>query len=300
MEKLPPQSDKSELFDAAMKRLDQLVDVPGEAGRLARARLAGEVSYLFERAPEWTSDKIVPLFDWSCPEAGDAWASRKFSRDVGSPALFGLMKKPFLEMFGRSDVESVELETFADWLTAVVIANRSRPSDPYPLTGHEARTALRRAGAVVLSYVGCQLAIEMETAAPEKRADRWRAIVGPVFDEIWPIDVDLQTSNAKFNLTRILLATGDAFPDAADIIIPFIRPQDFRSQSTLFSISRAPDTLYAFAPSRMLDLIAAVVGAAPPASVFSLGGVLSKIRAVAPSLASSKKFQRLLACASAQ
>jgi hypothetical protein len=294
---LPLQSDRPELFADVIKRLDRLVDMSGDAGKLARVALAAEVSGLFERATQWTTDKIVPLFDWSCPEAGDAWASRKLS-EIGSPKLFGLTKNPFLEMFGRSDIETDDLEIFAEWLTAILIANRSRSIDPYPLTGQEARAALGRAGASALSHVAYRLAIETETEAPEKRADRWRGIIGPVFEEIWPIDVDLQNNLATFNLTRILLATSDAFPEAADLIIPLIKAEDFRSQTAIFSISEAPKALYSLAPRKMLDLVAAVVGEAPAGSVFSLVGVLSKIRAAAPDLARTAKFQRLLTCAS--
>ena len=298
LKKLPLQSENPDLFAQAVKRLDQLVGLPGKAGKLGRAPLELEVSYLFDRAPQWTTDKLVPLFDWSCPEAGAAWASRKFSHNIGSPRLFDLTKKPFLELFGRRDLKSDDLETFAEWLTVIVISNRLRSSDPYPITGHEGRAALRRAGVVVLSRVASRFAIEMASVPAEKKAEQWRSIVGPAFDELWPIDVDLQTSQATFRLSRLLLATGDAFPEAADAIIPFIRPEDPRVQTTSFSISQAPDALYATAPSKMLDLVAAVVGEAPAGSVFSLGGVLSKIRAVAPHLAREKKFQRLLTFAS--
>lgn len=215
---------------------------------------------MFERAPQWTTDKIVPPFDWSRPEASDAWAARKFSNYIGPPELFRLTKKPFLELFGRADVESNELEVFAEWLTSIVIANRSNPPGPYSLTGQEARAALRRAGASALTHAAHRLAIEMEGVAPDKRADRWCTTVGPVFDEIWPIDVDLQSAVTAFHLTRILLATGEAFPDAAEIILPLIRAEDFRSQTTIFSISQAPKELCTLAPRRMLELVAAVVG----------------------------------------
>jgi hypothetical protein len=47
----------------------------------------------------------------------------------------------------------------------------------------------------------------------------------------------------------------------------------------------------------MLDLIAAVVGDAPPGSVYGLGKVLSRLRAFDPTLADTRKFQRLLTCA---
>jgi hypothetical protein len=211
LKKLPRQSENPDLFAQAVKRLDQLVGLPGKAGKLARAPLELEVSYLFDLAPQWAMDKLVPLFDWSCPEAGAAWASRKFSHNIGSPKLFDLTKKPFLELFGRQDVKSDDLETFAEWLTVIVISNRLRPSDPYPITGHEGRAALRRAGVVVLPRVASRLAIEMVSVPAEKKAEQWRSIVGPAFDELWPIDVDLQTSQATFHLSRLLLSTGDAF-----------------------------------------------------------------------------------------
>ncbi|MGD0307515.1 MAG: hypothetical protein ABSC71_22040, partial [Candidatus Acidiferrales bacterium] len=90
LKKLPRQSENPDLFAQAVKRLDQLVGLPGKAGKLARAPLELEVTYLFDLAPQWAMDKLVPLFDWSCPEAGAAWASRKFSHNIGSPKLFDL------------------------------------------------------------------------------------------------------------------------------------------------------------------------------------------------------------------
>ena len=287
----------SELPDDMRVRLDKLVNAPGRPGKLARIRLAAEVSYLFERAPEWTKTNILPIFDWSSADAGDAWGSRKYSNYIGSPELFGLMKKSFLEMFGRGDVSSEDLRTFAEWVTAILIANKYRTDDPYPLAPTEARAALRRAGVEALSSVGHRLAMEMEGAKPEERAERWRTIVGPVFQAIWPLDVELQSHATTFKLTQILKATGDAFPEAADVIIPLIRPDDQRAHSTIYSIAEAPDELYALSPAKMLELIAAVVGEAAPGSVFALGKALSRVRQCDPSVVNARKFQKLLSYA---
>jgi len=299
LKKLTKGRGASELPHDMRARLDRLVDAPGRPGKLARIRLAAEVSYLFERAPEWTKTKILPLFDWSSADAGDAWESRKYSNYIGSPELFGLMKKPFLEMFGRSDVSSEDLRTFAEWMTTILIANKSRTDDPYPLAPTEARAALRRAGVEALSSVGHRLAIAMEGAKPEEKVERWRTIVGPVFQAIWPLDVELQSHASTFKLTQILKATGDAFAEAADIIIPLIRPDDPRGHSTIFSIAEASDALYASSPTKMLELIAAVVGESPPGSVFALGKALARVRQRDPSLANTRKFQKLLSYAAA-
>lgn len=299
LKKLTKGSEEGELPDGMRERLRKLVDAPGRAGKLARIRLAANVSYLFERAPVWTTRKILPLFEWSSPDAADAWESRKYSNYIGSPELFGLIKKSFLEMFGRSGVASEDIRTFAGWITTILISNRYRQDNLYPLVAAEARAALRRAGAEALSSVGHRLAVEMESAKPEEKAERWRMIVGPVFQGIWPLDIELQSHASTFQLAKILRATGEAFPEAVDVVIPFIRPDEPRSHTTIFSIAAAPDQLYLASPEKMLDLIAAVVGDTSQGSVIALGKALSRIRALEPRLADTRKYQKLLNYASA-
>lgn len=287
-----PGSD--ELPDDMRGRLDRLVEAKGEAGRLARIRLAAEVSYLFDRAPEWTSRKLIQIFDWSSPDAADAWDSRKYSTYIGSSELFLLTKKPFLEMFGRNDIPTDDLRTFAEWLVAILIANRSHPDATYAVEATEARAALRKAGVDVLSAAAHRLASEMGETTPDEGAKRWRIIIGPVFKDIWPLDVELQSDASNFAFVQILTATGDAFAEAAEAIIPFIRPDDPRRHTTIFSLAEAPDSFYEASPAKVLDLVAAIVGDAPPKSFICLDQALSKIRSVAPDLASSRKFQKLM------
>jgi hypothetical protein len=290
-------ASRTELSDDVRTRLDRLVDAPGRSGLLARVRLARDVPFLFHHAPNWTTSRIIPLFDWSSPDAASVWSARKYSNSIGSPALFDLFKQAFLQIFGRIETPEEDLHTFAEWLTTILIANH-RDGAGYPLLDIEARSALRRAGARALPSVGHRLAVEMERATPEQKIKRWQTVVGPVFRAIWPLDVELQTPVATFKLVQILLATGDAFPEAADVITPFIQPEDPRAHTTIFSIAGASDALYQAAPSKMLDIMAAVVGEAPPGSVYALGKALARLRAIDPALADTRKYQRLLTSAS--
>lgn len=283
----------AELSVDVRTRLDRLVDAPGRAGLLARVRLARDVAFLFHYAPNWTTSRIVPLFDWSSPDAAGVWSARKYSNSIGSPALFDLFKQPFLQMFGRIETPEEDLRTFAEWLTTILIANR-RDDAGYVLLDTEARSALRRAGARALSSVSHRLAVEMEHAKPEQKIKRWQTVVGPVFRAIWPLDIELQTPVVTFKLVQILLATGDAFAEAADVITPFIQSEDPRSHTTIFSIAEASEALYQAAPSTLLDIMAAVIGEAPPGSVYALGKALARLRAIKPSLADTRKYQKLL------
>jgi hypothetical protein len=289
--------DGGELPDDKSARLDRLFDAPGRPGLLARVRLAADVPYLFECAPNWTKSRLIPRFDWSSPDAADVWSVRKYSKSIGSPELFGLLKQPFVQMFGRSDTPAEDLRLFVQWLTAILIANQAHDVG-YPLLPTEARSALRRAGVRALPSVGHHLAVEMERATEEQKLAHWRKVVGPVFQAIWPLDVELQTSATTFKLVQILLATGEAFPEACDIIIPFIRPDDRHEQTTVFSIAQTPDVLYEAAPSKMLDMIYAVIGEALAGSVYALGKALSRLQTINPKLANTRKFQKLLTSAS--
>lgn len=297
LKKLTKGSDDRELPEQLRARLDRLISAAGNFGRLARGRLAAEVSFLFERAPEWTKEKIIPLFDWSSPDAASAWSARMYANYIGSPELFRLTKQPFLELFGRTDISDEELRIYADWLAAIMIANHSDGAD-YPITPAEARSALRRAGVKSLSSIGHRLAIEMERAKPDEKISKWRKVVRPLFQSIWPLDIELQTSASTFKLVQILRASGAAFPEAAEVIVPFIRPDAPLHHTSVYSISEADDVLYSSSPERMLDLVAAVVGETPARSAYGLDKALERIRKSAPQLADTKKFQKLLSLGS--
>lgn len=293
VKKLTKGSNGQELSEQVRSRLDILITSKGQFGSLARVRLVAEVSHLFEIAPEWTRQNIVPLFDWSLPEAAASWSARKYARYIGSPELFGLTKKPFMELFGRVNVADDELRIFSDWLVAVMIANQSKQAN-YPISPAEARSVLRQAGVKSLSSVGHHLAMEMASAKAEEKIAKWHDVVGPVFQSIWPLDVELQTSSATFKLVQILRESGAAFPQAADVIIPYVRSENLQSHTSIFSISTADEILYTSSPEAMLNLVAAVIGDTPPKLAYGLRDVLERIRKHAPQLANSRKFQKLL------
>jgi hypothetical protein len=277
---------------ALRERFDTLASASGRFGELARARFAAEVSLLFDRAPIWTAERIVPLFDWRSRDATNAWNARKYSNYIGSPKLFELTKESFLELFYRPEIAEDDLRVYGEWLAIIIIANRSKNAG-YPISPMEARSALRAAGARALSSVGHRLAVEMEAAKSEEKIARWQNIVGPVFESIWPLDAELQSPSSTFKLAQILLASGGAFPQAAEVIIPFIRPEDPRQHSSIYSLSKASDVMYVSSPEKVLDLVAAIVGDAPIRSVYGLK-VLDRIREHAPHLANTRKFQRLV------
>ncbi|UCI34845.1 SIR2 family protein [Mesorhizobium sp. B4-1-4] len=296
LRKLPTSENEPAFATNIRPRLEAAVQMPARNGLLARVRLAVEVTTLFDRAPTWTAANIIPLFDWASPDAAAAWCARRFSRYIGTPELFAVTKAPFLQLFGKADMPEEAINIYVEWLPTILIANRKDDAG-YALSAAEARAALRQASPAVLRSVGHRLAGEMEAAAPEEKLARWRDIVGPVFQGIWPLDIEMQTGQSTFKLPQILRATGEAFPVAIDVILPFVQPGNTDRGTSVYSLSDVDNLLFTSAPAKMLDLVSAVVGAPPPGSVFGLQPVLDRIRAAEPALAGTHKFQALTTAA---
>jgi hypothetical protein len=110
--------------------------------------------------------------------------------------------------------------------------------------------------------------------------------------------VEVQSPKETFKLVQILRATGSAFPAAVEVILPFIRPEEPHGHSSIFSLSEAGPKLYAAAPEKMLELLSAVVGDAPPQSIYALRKALDKLSQVAPRLTETTQFQKLASQAS--
>lgn len=299
LRKLPTSEAAPEFATNIRPRLEAAVQVPARNGLLARVRMAAEVTVLFDRAPTWTIANIIPVFDWASPDAAAAWCARRFSRYIGTPELFALTKAPFLQLFGRADMPDEAIHVYAEWLPTILLANRE-DNIGYALSATEARAALRQTNPTTLRSVGHRLAREMEAATPTEKLARWRDVVGPVFQGIWPLDIEMQTGQSTFKLLQILRATGEAFPVAVDVILPFVRPENTGRGTSVHSLSDADNLLFTSAPAKMLDLVGAVVGTPPPGSVFGLQPVLDRLRAAEPALAGTHMFQALTTAAAPQ
>jgi hypothetical protein len=294
LKRTPRPKGQVELGKHLRIRYEKLIESGDVFALLARVRLSAAIAFLFERAPTWTTENLVPSFNWDSSDAPAMWSARKYSNQIGSPELFRLIKEPLSELFSRPEVPEEDLRVFSDWLAAILLANHALKTG-YPLTTTEVRSILRRAAHSSLSSFAHRLATQMESAAPAEKTKVWSETVGPVFQGAWPLDVELQTETATFKLVQILLATGAAFEDAAKIIIPFIRAEDPRRHSSVFSISEANAELYGVAPTQMLRLLSAVAGDASDHTVYGLKKALSKLEEKAPQLKQTKAFQKLAA-----
>ncbi|GLR89790.1 hypothetical protein [Bradyrhizobium iriomotense] len=292
LKKTPKSRGQVELGKALRGRYVRLLSGNDFFALLARVRFSAAVAFLFERAPAWTEANILPSYEWTSPDAVAMWSARKYANHIGSARLFSLTKKPFLELFSRQEMGREDNRAFSDWLAIILVVNQAKKAE-YPLTTTEVRSVLRATGNEGRWSFAHQLAVEMEAAQPAEKISVWREIIGPVFERAWPLDAELQSPRTTFKLVQLLLATGDAFGEAAPIVIPFIRPEEARAHSSVFSISEADPEIYKVAPEQMLNLLSAVAGDAANQSLYGMNKALEKLEQTAPGLMETKAFQKL-------
>ena len=227
-------------------RFDRLVTAPARFRQTRPSAAGGRSIIAFRKGAQVNAGydhTAFRLVVHQTPQTSGALGSPQITSV--RPKLFHLTKRSFLALFDRPEIAEEDLSVFGEWLAVIMLANQAREAG-YPITKTEARSALRSAGVRALPGVSHRLAIEMESTKPDEKIAHWHNVVGPVFKSIWPLDAELQSPSSTFKLRlQILRATGDAFQKAADAIIPFIRSEDPRRHTSVHSISRADDAIYA-------------------------------------------------------
>ena len=113
------------------------------------------------------------------------------------------------------------------------------------------------------------------------------------------MDVELRTSRANFKLVQMLRASGQAFPEAVDDVIPFLAKESGQGHvTTIHSLGEADAELYELAPRKLLDLVDAIVGDSDAGSVYGLKKVLDRIVEADATVVGLAKYQRLRQLAS--
>ncbi len=286
-------SEEDATFQEAEPRLDKILSSAGKGGRVARMRLASELNFLYDRAPAWTTEKLLPGFDWKSPDAADFWAARHYSASIGGAQLFLLTKRGFLELFGHRDMSQDIQNVYAGWLFSILVANRTSNAG-YDLSYREARAALRKTNPMVLQALAHDVVARMQQIDVGRKRQYWCDVLGPVFEGLWPMDVEMLSGRLTFKLIQILRASGDAFPFAADAILPFIRPEEREQGTAIYSLGKADDVIFNSAPEKLLNVVAAAAGEKEKGSIYGLRAVLERIAGADPTLVNGRIFQRLL------
>ncbi len=284
--------------DSYEPRFDLLLDSSGRPGILARVRLAWDTRLLYQVAPGWTASRLLPLLNWSSPEAALLWQAR--SRDryfVGPPALFNELKVPFLQAFERPDTESETLRGLIQQLLFVALWQR-RPKDAaYGLTSAEVKRALSVVSPEIRHSAAWQFFDWMKADGDVEisSAERWRTEVGPLFSEVWPRDSNARDEQTTKYLTWMAIEADEAFPEVVDTILEYLVPGDLRIIRIELRQEKTDRDLASEFPAAYVKLLGALIDVRRRPIPDDLGTTLETCEKSDPSVRSMPEFRRLKA-----
>lgn len=179
-----------------------------------RARLAKHLIALYQMDECWTTEHLLPFFDWQHTEASAMWQNFLLSPRLYWP-LMNVLKRQFLDSaehyskLGRYRQQYVTILTFAaldrhDTFNQMEIASATR--------------ALPQDG---LDYLAVRLVIALD-GAEQRRDEFWRNRIFPFLRSSWPKATDRFSSSISESFAELSIAAGDAFPEASTWLNPWL------------------------------------------------------------------------------
>lgn len=251
-------------------RFDLLAVAPGRPGLLARVYLAHMLAYIDAIDPAWAETNLQPRLAWDDPESLPLWKSVA-QGGLGSARLFNALKPAALAAFERKGLSNGDIEGIVSKLLSVALWHQRGEAPDYHLSTAEIRRALTVGPSSARNNVSWNLWREMgrtekdddgdgnaDGAIPDK-AIHWRAVIGPVFRDIWPLDARLRSEHTSRNLVMMALECEGAFPEAVDSILDLIVPYELYQISHSLRLETTHGELARQHPQAFLKLVNALV-----------------------------------------
>ncbi|MBF0373353.1 MAG: hypothetical protein HQL39_08030, partial [Alphaproteobacteria bacterium] len=273
-QKLPP--ELKPVFTA-------LCDTRIERFRHGRVLLAANAVTLFRVDRVWTTEHLVPLFEWTRPSdaraawGGFLWAGRNYR------PLMRLIKKEFLKTAEHFSKIPKHGRVYAAMLTFVALD----PGDMF--TTDELARATRDLPQEGLVEVAHALANSLDSAK-EGREAHWKSRIRPYLNSVWPTSRECLSQATAEAVALLCIAARKSFPDAVDLLRDWFQPLP-RSGYVVRKLNTAK--LPGLFPKATLTFLDGLIDARTCSSSHDLKETLREIGTAAPELESDRRFQRL-------
>ena len=264
--------------------LTNLCDAKESGFRHGRVWLAVNVVSLLRVDSQWTSEHLLPLFDWEDreEEARAMWTGFLWSPRVYHP-LFLKIRQPFLDTARHYQ----ELGEFAKQYAALLTFAALDPGDSFrPGELKEATSTLPDAGLVIASRTLRQVL----KSAGSQRVASWENRILPYLNSIWPTAGERKTKAISTDLAYLCANAGDAFPHAVERLRDWLQPL---REPLLCVYKIDKHSLCKQFPQPSLQFLDALIGDGLPYYRGKLRECLQQIREADSLLGQDPRFRRL-------
>ena len=262
----------------------RLCDRRNDQFRHGRVLLASRVSALFRADQSWTTQHLLPLFDWQrCEdEARAAWEGFFWSPRL-YPSLAQAIKSYFLDT-ARYYQALKNKKQYAVLLTLVSLNLRDI------FTKTELAEATRQLPPAGLHNCAWILFKSLE-ASGDQRADYWANRIVPYLRYIWPKSKDCLSPEIAENFGYLCIAAQNNFPDALSILGGWLQPLR-HSGHIVHQLNQA--NLCPQFPRETLEFLGRLINEQTFSPFGKLGKCLKTIRQAEPALETDTQYNRLM------
>ena len=279
------------ITDQEKSILDQISgDDSGSAGIVI---LVFWVDWLYGNATDWTTRHVLPRLRWR-----RATPSNNLYEEVralwGVVALRGSITPELVPVLGSDLWTAVQLHKELDHgeklVRFFVYVSMS------PQMGLIDESTCRETAHMVIRdnpwHVGVALGKVLDKGKDDQTREQvWREFVGPWLDRFWPREKALNTGQSSSALVEVMMATGDAFPEAVDWANGYVMALNDRQISTVWYHKNTWKS-YPRAAVALLHRIVPEVGIDPWARA-SLVDILNSLREVDATIPQDSRFLEL-------
>ena len=265
--------------------------------RHGRVFLAFNLISLFSVDRDWTTKHLLPLFDWQTSEIEACAVWQGF---LWSPRLYHPLMKTLKPTFLETATHYKALVKYGKHYSSLLTYAALNRGDTFGTKELAAATrALPKDG---LGYAAQELARVTEGTTVDERLDNyWTNRVAPYLHEIWPKKQEKISPEVTNNLGRVCIATQEAFPEAFELLKPWLQPTadstqdcDFHHDNLVQQLNKTE--ICSKFPEQALNFLDLVTPKQPYWIPKELKACLKAIQTSKPELEKNTKHQRLMVC----
>ncbi len=222
--------------------------------KFGRLLLASHAITLFRVDKDWTTQYLLPLFNWTSPntETHTIWAGYLWSRRLHRP-MIELIKPAFLEIASHYSELGKSSEQYTSLLTLAAL----EPGDTF--TTSELATTFRALPSEALGISIRTITNTLESAGDQSE-NYWKNRVEPFLKKIWPKTNDKVLDKDDDSIALLCIASGNDFPSAIDLTRDWLQSTDTPD----YVIHRLHESgLYLHFPKEALSLLNATIPTNP-------------------------------------
>lgn len=206
-------------------RLTKAVSSDRHAGLLARVICCNHLCFLYRVDPTWTAKHVLPRMVWSHAEARPLWNAYAHS-PPGPAGLFNAVKSDMLLAVASHLLNEHAINGLIGNLLQAAIWKKVGAEGAFQLDFADVKRILSASSEAARQNVAWQLnrLIQKNDSKWQTPGERWRNLIGPLINEIWPLDAKLRSPETSRRLVSVAVHSGDAFPEAVEMIVDLIVP----------------------------------------------------------------------------